>query len=265
MKRNSDIIMKSENNVLISRLNAFRIVNNNALGSNIKQFGTTLAFQVQQIPGPAFNTVRNLNGEDLIYFSDIETWYNEQNMGFQIEVTPHNASQEVFRQLHKCSFYQTGFHASFIGDIQEVVDTTTTSNFEVELLQKEEFTDFADVYVRGFGLPEFITEGVKQNNEILYDIGGWRFFKATLQGKIVGIAVLYVQDDIATLAAATTLSEYRGQGIQKALIQARAQYALPQGAKYITSEAQFGSISHSNMQKSMMDLVYTKAIYNKNT
>lgn len=263
MRQVSDIVMLSENNTLISRLKAFKSKNNNELGSQMKQFGSTLAFQVRRISGTAFNTVRNINEEDYIYLSEIVDWYKQQNMDFQIEVAPQNASKELFLELHKHEFVQTGFHASFLGNVQEIANSSCHINCEIQLLQKEDFNDFAEVYVKGYGLPEFIADGVKQNNEILYELEGWQFFKAVKDDKMVGIAVLYIQDGIATLAAATTLPEYRGQGIQKALIKARAQYALKQGAIYMTSEAKFESISHVNMAKSTMDLVYTKAIYNK--
>lgn len=218
----SNIVMQSENNTLISRLNTFKSNNDNELGSHIKQFGSTLAFQVRGISGTAFNTVRNLNNEDLIYLPEIEEWYNQQNVDFQIEVAPQNASKDLFRELHKLHFIQTDFHATFNGNVREIANGKCDSDCDIQLLQKEEFNDFADIYVKGFGLPEFIADGVKQNNEILYEIEGWQFFKAIIDEKMVGIAVLYIQDDVATLAAATTLPEYRGQGIQKALIKARA-------------------------------------------
>ncbi|ETT84241.1 GNAT family N-acetyltransferase [Viridibacillus sp. FSL R5-0477] len=263
MRKISDIVMQSENNTLISRLNTFKSKNNNELGSQMKQFGSTLAFQVPRISGTAFNTVRNINEEDYIYLNEIVDWYKQQNMDFQIEVAPQNASKELFHELRKHEFIQTGFHASFIGDVKEIANSSCQINCEIQFLQKEDFNDFADVYVKGYGLPEFIADGVKENNESLYEIEGWQFFKAVKDDKMIGIAVLFIKDDIATLAAATTLPEYRGQGIQKGLIKARGQYAFKQGALYMTSEAKFESTSHANMVKSKMDLVYTKAIYNK--
>ncbi|MGE7625030.1 hypothetical protein ACQKMD_18975 [Viridibacillus sp. NPDC096237] len=75
MQLNSNIVMLSENNTLISRLNAFKSKNNNESGSQMKQFGSTLAFQVRRISGKAFNTVRNINEEDYIYLSEIVDWY----------------------------------------------------------------------------------------------------------------------------------------------------------------------------------------------
>ena len=72
-----------------------------------------------------------------------------------------------------------------------------------------------------------------------------------------------MEGELATLAAAATLPAYRGMGVQRALLNKRIEKAVEQGAKYITSEAVFGSSSHRNMERQGMKLAYTKAIWTK--
>lgn len=257
------ITEQSEIQTLHARLSAIQAIEGNPMGVHQLVKGTTHAFAVKNIPGPAFNTVRGLNERDIQYIDDIVGFYKWSSINFRIEITPPNSSDALFRALTERGFYQSGFHASFIGEPLEIKESVNQTEIEVRSLKKDEFDLFASIYVEGFGLPSFIQNGIKQNNEILYDVPGWEFYVAFVKGMPVGIAVLFVKDEIATLAAAATLPEYRSIGVQSALLHKRIQVAIEKGAKYITSEAAFGSASHRNMERAGLKLAYTKALWNK--
>ena len=59
------------------------------------------------------------------------------------------------------------------------------------------------------------------------------------------------------------ISLHRGKDVQTALLQKRIQVAIEKGAKYVTSEAAFGSPSHRNMERAGLKLAYTKALWMK--
>lgn len=257
------LIEKAEIQTLTSRLNAIQSIEGNPMGVHQLVKGSTNAFVVENIPGPAFNTVRGLNEKDLLCIEDIFRFYNDYSSSFLIEITPSNSSDLLFRTLTENGYYQSDFHASFIGETSEFKKRDDELDITVRSLKKEEFDLFASIYVDGFGLPPSILNGIKENNEILFDVPGWQFYVAYVKDAPVGVAVLFVHDEIATLAAAATLPEYRRMGVQSALLHKRLQVAVEKGVKYVTSEAAFGSTSHRNMERAGLKLAYTKALWRR--
>ncbi|MFJ7972067.1 GNAT family N-acetyltransferase [Psychrobacillus sp. NPDC096389] len=257
------LIDQTEIQTLHSRLSAIQAIEGNPMGVHQLVKGRTNAFAVENIPGPAFNTVRGLNESDIPHLEEIVGFYKKLSINFRIEIIPTNSSKSLFRALTERGFYQSGFHASFIGEAMKINEQSPPPEIEIVPLKKDEFDLFASIYVQGFGLPSFIQNGIKQNNEVLFDVPGWEFYVAYVKNIPVGVAVLYIQNEIATLAAATTLPEYRGKGVQTTLIQKRIQVAIEKGAKHIMSEAAFGSASHRNMERAGLKLAYTKALWDK--
>ena len=259
---NLNKLAQAEIKTLASRLNAIQSIRGNPMGVHELVKGTTRAFAVKHIPGPAFNTVRGLNEQDLSHIEEIFRFYENLSINFRVEIAPPNSSEMLFRKLAELGFYQSGFHASFLGEVKDLKKSKLPS-LEIHSLKKDEFDLFASIYVAAFGLPAFIQDGIKQNNEVLFEVPGWEFYVAYKQEVPVGIAVLYVQGELATLAAAATLPGYRNMGVQSELLQKRIEIAMEKGARYITSEATYGSGSHRNMERAGLKLAYTKAIWTK--
>ncbi|WP_313892112.1 GNAT family N-acetyltransferase [Psychrobacillus sp.] len=257
------IIERAENQTLQSRLTSIQTIEGNPMGVYQLVKGNTYVFAAENIPGPAFNTVRGLRENDLPYLVDILDFYHKLSIDFRIEITPPNSSELLFRALIDKEFFQYGFHASFVGEASQIKEISSSAYVEVHSLKKDEFDLFASIYVKAFGLPTFIQNGIKQNNEVLFEVPGWEFYVAYVKGIPAGIAVLFVKDEIASLAAAATLQEYCSMGVQSALLHKRSQVAIEKGAKYITSEATFGSVSHRNMERVGLKLAYTKALWKK--
>lgn len=259
---NLNILEQAEIQTLASRLTAIQSIGGNPMGVHELVKGTTRAFAVKHIPGPAFNTVRGLNEQDLSHIEEIFRFYENLSINFRVEITPPNSSEVLFRKLAELGFYQSGFHASFIGEVEDL-KTSLPPSLEIRSLKKDEFDLFASIYVAAFGLPAFIQDGIKQNNEVLFEVPGWEFYVAYKNEVPVGIAVLYVQGELANLAAAATLPAYRNMGVQSELLQKRVEIAIEKGARYITSEAAYGTGSHRNMERAGLRLAYTKAVWTK--
>lgn len=260
---NLNILEQAEIQTLSSRLNAIQSIRGNPMGVQRLVRGTTSAFAVKNIPGPAFNTIKGLNEQDLTHIEEIFRFYENHSINFRVEIAPPNSSEILFRKLTELGFYQSGFHASFIGQVRDLKSKSVLSSIEIRSLKKDEFELFASIYVAAFGLPTFIQDGITQNNEVLFEVPGWEFYIAYKQEVPVGIAVLNVQGELATLATAATLPNYRNMGVQSVLLQKRIETAIEKGARYITSEATYGSGSHRNMERAGLKLAYTKSIWTK--
>ncbi|CJC26741.1 Uncharacterised protein [Streptococcus pneumoniae] len=135
------------------------------------------------------------------------------------------------------------------------------SNITIRKLKENEFDIFADIYVRGFNMPSFTKDSVRQNNEILYNEPGWHFFIAEVQNIPAGIGVLYINKGVASLAASATLPEFQRKGCHTALIQKRIKKAIESNCTLIVGQARFGSGSQNNMERAHMKIAYTKSIW----
>ena len=83
-------------------------------------------------------------------------------------------------------------------------------------------------------------------------------FIALVDGTIAGGAALSVREGVCGLFGASTLPEFRGRGVQAALLKARLESAAAQGCDVAVSIAQPGSTSHRNIERQGFRVAYTR-------
>ncbi|MUK89390.1 GNAT family N-acetyltransferase [Ornithinibacillus sp. L9] len=253
---------QSELSLLTSRLEAIENLPDNPMGVEIQDFGKARAFSVKGIPGPSYNTVKGITGDDVGYIEQILAFYKKRDIPARFEITPATSTPELFQQLQRQGFYQHNFHTTLYGSINEL-HTGLHASVSIRKLKKDEFPIFADIYVRGFSMPDFLKEFVAQNNEVLYENPSWHFYVAQVEGEPVGIGVLHMKDHIGTLAASATVPEFRNRGVHNALVNYRIEQVKQVSCDVIVGQAAFGSTSQLNMQKAGMKIAYTKALWVK--
>ncbi|MDR4889705.1 GNAT family N-acetyltransferase [Fredinandcohnia sp. QZ13] len=263
-KKLAQALETSEIEVLKSRLTAIQAIEGNPMGVEIEQFGKATAFSVKYIPGPSFNTVKGLSNGDETFIEPILHFYKQKDIPVRFELTPGHVSSELLTYLSNKGLYHHDFHTTLYSELYPLSESENLSKITIRELKKDEFDLYAEMYTKGFGMPSFLIEGVAQNNQVLYNNENWTFFLASIEDEPAGIGVLFSRNGIGTLASATTLPEFRNQGIQTALIKQRMQTALEQGCRIIVGQAIFGSVSQNNMERAGMRIGYTKAIWKMN-
>jgi hypothetical protein len=252
----------SEIDTLWSRLTEIKEISNNPMGVDIQQFGNATAFSVKNIPGPSFNTVKGLKDDDEKHVEEIINFYDQREIPVQFEITPAHVSADFLTYLNKLGFYQLDFHTSLYKSVDSIkMEEKAEPEIAIRELEKDEFDIFAEIYTKGFQMPEFLKSGVAQNNKILHNNKNWTFYLATIDNIPAGIGVLFIKDRIATLAAAATIPSHRNKGIQSALINRRIYQAFQEECDLIVGQAKFGSVSQNNMERAGMRIGYTKAIW----
>lgn len=83
-------------------------------------------------------------------------------------------------------------------------------------------------------------------------------FLAEIDNQPVATGALFVQDEVALLAGASTVPAGRGQGAQSALLAARLQYAAEQNCTIAIMGASPGSASQRNAQRNHFLIAYTR-------
>ncbi|PEL84305.1 GNAT family N-acetyltransferase [Bacillus wiedmannii] len=253
-------IENAEIHMLSSRLQALQALAENPMQIQMKKFGNATAFSSKIIFGPAFNTVKGVTFTNTDEIDEIISYYQSLQIPCRFEITPAQGTAELFQYLSQKGFYQSSFHTALYS-IPREDPSLLTSNISVRQLKENEFHIFADIYVRGFNMPPFTKDGVRQNNEILYNKPGWHFFIAEVQNTPAGIGVLYINNGIASLAASATLPEFQRKGCHTTLIQKRIEKALAKNCHLIVGQARFGTGSQNNMERAHMKIAYTKSIW----
>ncbi|HHT7189025.1 TPA: GNAT family N-acetyltransferase [Bacillus cereus] len=253
-------IEKAEIDMLSSRLNTLQALTENPMQVQMKNFGSATAFSSKTIAGPAFNTVKGGSFTNTDEIDAIISYYQSLQIPCRFEITPAQGTAELFQYLSEKGFYQSSFHTALYSKPKED-PSLLPSNISVRKLKENEFDIFAYIYVRGFNMPSFTKDGVRQNNEILYNKPGWYFFIAEVQNTPAGIGVLYINNGIASLAASATLPEFQRKGCHTALIQKRIETAIESNCHLIVGQARFGSGSQNNMERAHMNIAYTKSIW----
>ena len=87
--------------------------------------------------------------------------------------------------------------------------------------------------------------------------GGFPFL-AELEGVPVSAGMLFIYDDVAILAGASTVPEGRRKGAQTALLEARLKFAKAQGCRIALMGALPGSQSQRNAEKNGFRIAYTR-------
>ncbi|EJS70805.1 N-acetyltransferase [Bacillus cereus] len=253
-------IEKTEIDMLSSRLEALQAMNGNPMQVQMKKFGSATSFSSKVIAGPTFNTVKGLTFTNTDEIDEIISYYQSLQIPCRFEITPVQGTAELFQYLSQKGFYHSSFHTALYS-IPREDQSLLPSNISVRQLKENEFDVFADIYVRGFNMPSFTKDGVRQNNEILFNKQGWHFFIAEVQNVPAGIGVLYTNKGVASLAASATLPEFQRKGCHTALIQKRIETAVESSCNLIVGQARFGSGSQNNMERAHMKIAYTKSIW----
>ncbi|GAA0471451.1 GNAT family N-acetyltransferase [Alkalibacillus silvisoli] len=251
----------SEIETVRSRLTEVKKIEGNPMGVDIQEFGNATAFSVKNIPGPSFNTVKGLKEGDENQIERIIDFYKEKEIPVRFELTPAHTSSELLTSLSEAGYYQHDFHTTLYVSTSNGLATSYAPKITIRELKGNEFDTFAEIYTKGFQMPAFLKNGVAQNNEILYDIENWTFYLASYDNEPAGIGVLFMKDDIATLAASATLPNFRNKGIHSALIKHRINQAKREKCDVIVGQAKFGEVSQNNMERAGMKVAYTKAIW----
>ena len=92
---------------------------------------------------------------------------------------------------------------------------------------------------------------------------GMRRYLANIESGSVGAASMRIDGKLAQLTGAGTLPQFRGRGVQKALLQTRLSDAYAAGCELVVVTTAPGSRSQQNVMRQGFSLLYTRAILTK--
>lgn len=256
----ADTLERSEIHYMTDRMNAIGERTGNPEGIEIKRVADCVAFYSKTMPWGLFNNVKGLVQEADI--PELLQFYRERERDFEFHIIPSKANRSVLQALHRAGFYQSAFHTSLYCESREVV-LDDHEEISVRELSADELDTYAEIHCLGTGLSLNGKAAVAENNRVLFIRPNWRYYIGFYRNAPAAVAVMHMEEGVASLTFAATLPQYRQQGLQTRLLQRRINDAYLNGCKLVVGQCTYCSASHRNMERVGMRIGYTRATWSK--
>ena len=205
---------------------------------------------------------------DLLALDEIEARWRERGEPVRIELAVL-ADSTIPPALTGRGYQLHGFEIVLGRGLDDTTRTQSSSNVSVEVLKEEDADTWIDIAVTAFlnldgtgsvaddALPREEMERVLRE---FVEVPGFARYLARVDGRAVGEAAMRIDGDLAQVAGAGTLPEFRGRGVQKALLARRLSDARAAGCDLAVVTTAPGTRSQDNVMRRGFLLLYTRAI-----
>ncbi len=190
----------------------------------------------------------------------IEAFFTERDALVIHEVSPL-ADPAIFPILNKRGYQPIEFTNVMYQEIDSSNSFVPPQNSQIKtrIIDKNEVDLFAEISTKGWinEMPEY-AEQMLEFSRIGASADGAIPFIVELNTEPIATGTLYIYDDVAILAGASTIPAQRKRGAQTALLEARLRYALENGCSIAVMDAMPGSQSQRNAEKNGFRIAYTR-------
>lgn len=195
-----------------------------------------------------------------VEMDNIEAFFKERDAPVFHEVSPL-ADSTIFSILNNRGYQPIEFTNVMYQEITSSNSFVPPQNPQIKtrIINKNEVDLFAETSTKGWidEMPEY-AEQMLEFSRIGASADGAIPFIAELNSEPMATGTLYIYDDAAILAGASTIPEQRKKGAQTALHEARLNYALKNGCTIAIMDALPGSQSQRNAEKNGFRIAYTR-------
>ena len=205
---------------------------------------------------------RPLTAEDV---NRIEEFYRQHKAPSQVDLTPLHPP-EVFEMFKERGYAIAELNNVLFRKLDRMEDfAPPPDHCEIRRSLIEE-AEVAGAIVESAFFPDGAPEAFRGLITPLYQMVNALAFVATVNGKAVacGTGLLIQEHKVFALCGAGTLADYRGRGLQTALLRARMKAACEAGCKYAVVVTQGGTTSQRNAERLGLRVAYSKVTVIKN-
>ena len=188
-----------------------------------------------------------------------ETFYKKHDAPVFHEVSPL-ADASLINLLNERGYQPIELTSVMFLPIEEIkFDAAVNPKIETRIIETGEEKLWARTSADGWatemeGLAEFMFEFGQVGARCA---GGFPYL-AEIENRPIATGTLFICDDVAMLAGASTVPKKRNQGAQLALLDARLKFAVGQGCTLAIMGASPGSQSQRNAEKNGFRIAYTR-------
>src|SRR5262245_41422427 len=244
----------------LARLQVLERISGNPIGVAYQELADgAVALMAKNLPSPGFNSVVGMCAGLEPHVAPLIGWYRDNGVKGRFEVVPEYCDTEICRELARLGYYQSGFHLSLIGE-PDIADGADGGMVE-RVVDAAGMEHYLEAYVAGWQIPEAQHRQFKSNVRPWREQPGWSLYLARVDGRPAASAILFVRGKAAYLADAATDPQFRGRGLQTALLRRRIADAKTAGVDFVCSGASYLSASHRNMERVGLRIQFVRAIW----
>jgi ribosomal protein S18 acetylase RimI-like enzyme len=258
----SDRLMRVDIAYTVARMRVIEARPANPFGVAFREANGVTALMARSIPVPSFNRIIGLRDGHQALFAGLDDWYGAHGVACRVDIAPGDLTPAFAETLAKRNYVQSGFHTSLYG-LPDGADASSADIAIARVGSADAMEQFLDVYLAGWGIPDDHRQGAKTNMRGWRGRPDWQLLLASIDGTPAAAAKLYIHDRIGYFADAATHPDFRGRGLQTALLHHRRHLAKTNGAELVYGGAEFGSSSHRNMERLGMRVLHTRALWTK--
>lgn len=190
----------------------------------------------------------------------IELFYQNHNAPVFHEVSPM-ADIALIALLNKRNYQPIEMVNVMFQSLELEKDSSKVINPQIKtrIIEKNEDELWAKTASAGWATEaEELADFMFHFGKVCANCKGGFPFLAEINGEVISNGMLFIYDDVALLAGASTIPEGRRQGGQQALLQARLNFAKSHGCKIAMMCALPGTQSQKNAQKNGFQIAYTR-------
>jgi len=201
-----------------------------------------------------------LNGEmSTEELTGLVDFYHQQHMACNIELCPLT-HLSVLDFVNQEAFSAVEFSTILYRELADVLSPKHPK--DIEIIKTDDSATWAEVCVRGFANGELI-DSWYESFYTFSKVSEVTCYLGIMNDKPVAGGALGIYDDVCDLGFTSTLPDYRGLGLQKALIYQRLANAKARGVELALSTTEPGSLSQQNLQKHGFNVAYTRTKFEK--
>lgn len=189
---------------------------------------------------------------------EVEEFFRSRGVPAAVVLSPL-ADESLRKLLGERGYSISEFNSVLIRRIQPEDPFLPAEGISVERVTPETANDWMSTIAKGFEQDIVVAESVFGGFAAL---PGATSFLARIEGKVVGGAGgrIIPEAGIGALFGTATLPDYRGRGVQTALIARRLHEAALHGCEYAVVSTVPGSGSQRNMERRGFRVAYTKPV-----
>ena len=188
----------------------------------------------------------------------LESFFHNLGAPVNIEVC-HLADLNLTRILIDRGYKISEYSNVLIRLLKETDTFELSSGKEIRQILDQEINLFSTIVSRGFLETDEVPASFYDMFQVFFRQNNCGLFGAFVDGVAAGGGAIFMQGDVAALGGASTLVEFRNQGIQSDLIRKRLEYARSKGCTMAMVTTLPGSVSQKNVEKCGFQVAYARS------
>ncbi len=191
-------------------------------------------------------------------------FFEQQNVPAKARIVPDGFDSRQADVLAALGMRHVGFHAILWSPLTMPIPINSSIDIRVAV-SEEQIDSHIDIQLGAVNVPKEAIDWLRPLRRRWRDVPRLTFYLAYVDGVPAAQAMLSWEDDLAYLAYAGTLPQFRNRGLQSALIRRRLADARDLGCKIVFGGSDFENNSRTNQMACGLHVAYTAAMWSQTT